>query len=1183
MFLRNIFLVLLALSNLLTVNTYSQEAKFDHLTIEDGISNSRVLCILQDSKGLLWFGTEDGLNKYDGYKVTVYKYDPNNPKSLSNDKIYALYEDNAGRLWIGTQGGLNLFNRKDSSFQNWKHSRNSTESLTSNTIVSISGEPDKNNSILWLGTIDGLNKFDYQKNKFSQFKINAGKSGTRFNNVVFTLFRSKNNKLWIGTQTGLALFDTLKEKYIDNIGQLKSIKKIINDMVISIYIDADEIWVGTFSNGLLKINTNNGSIKHFINDLSSPLNIIKNSISTIVKDKKDLLWIGTLNGTYRYDKNNNTLINHKTDTADIHSINNNSIRTIYQDQTGIIWFGTHNGINKYDYKKNNFLHYRKKLGTPNSLRNNDVRSIFQDKTGNLIIGTKKGLNILSQNNKKFSKYKKPLNSIKNSITYIYSRNNKYNNLWIGTDSGLKIFNTKTYNISTHRHKPKEPTSISDNHIKTIFIDSLQRIWIGTFNGLNKFNQKNNTFIHWKNDPNKLNSISHNDITSIIEVKNFLWIGTHKGLNKFDYNKNTFIHYKSEPNNDNSLSNNIVYTLINQRTIKNDTIWIGTDYGLSKMSINNNSDVNFKSYYKDNGLPNNKIYSILIDDQGFLWLSTNKGLSKFNPKTEVFKNYDRNDGLQSDQFSKAAFKNKDGKMFFGGPNGFNAFYPHKIKINNYLSKIILTDFKKFYKSYKFDKSISELSEIHLSYKDYIFSFEFASLDFTSPQKNKFAYKMTGLNNDWIYIGARHDISFTNLSPGNYTLYIKASNNDEIWNEKGISIKIFIHPPFWSTWWFRILVLFLLIAIIIGIYKIKTARMIKRNIELQKEINERKQIETELRKSEDSVRELKNKLEKENLYLQEEIKLGHNFGEIIGNSSKIKKVLSQVEKVAIKDSTILILGETGTGKELIARAVHNLSSRKDRPLVKVNCAALPATLIESELFGHEKGAFTGATTKRPGRFELADKGTLFLDEIGDLQLELQVKLLRILQEGEFERLGGTKTLKVDVRLIAATNQNLQKLIEEGKFREDLYYRLNVFPLQLPSLNQRKEDIPLLVNHFINKYSTKTGDKIKTVSKNIMEELQNYPWQGNIRELENIIERAMIISPKDQLKLGSWFVKAKQNQSGGKVTSLEDIQKNHILMVLEKTNWQIRGQYGAAKLLDVKPTTLEAKIKKLSLNRK
>jgi formate hydrogenlyase transcriptional activator len=331
----------------------------------------------------------------------------------------------------------------------------------------------------------------------------------------------------------------------------------------------------------------------------------------------------------------------------------------------------------------------------------------------------------------------------------------------------------------------------------------------------------------------------------------------------------------------------------------------------------------------------------------------------------------------------------------------------------------------------------------------------------------------------------------------------------------------------------------------------------------------------------------RLKAQNQYLQEEIKLNYNFEEIISKSVNFQKVLRQIEQVASTDATVLILGESGTGKELIARAVHHISNRNKRPLVKVNCATLPANLIESELFGHEKGAFTGAMERKIGRFELADGGTIFLDEIGELPVELQAKLLRVLQEGEFERLGNPKTMKVNVRVIAATNRNLQAAIEKKEFREDLFYRLNVFPVTCPPLRDRKEDIPLLVKHFCQKHEGKIGRKVIEIPHSVIDALVAYDWPGNIRELENIIERAMILSRGGVLEYGDWIpVQAMPAPGNGNAASssakLEDIERDHIIETLKKTGWKVSGDKGAAKILGLNATTLEAKMKKLGIKR-
>jgi transcriptional regulator with GAF, ATPase, and Fis domain len=349
----------------------------------------------------------------------------------------------------------------------------------------------------------------------------------------------------------------------------------------------------------------------------------------------------------------------------------------------------------------------------------------------------------------------------------------------------------------------------------------------------------------------------------------------------------------------------------------------------------------------------------------------------------------------------------------------------------------------------------------------------------------------------------------------------------------------------------------------------------------------------------------RLQEQNLYLQEEIKSVHNFEQIIGRSSALMEVLADLSRVAPTDASVLVTGETGTGKELIARAIHSTSKRKDKPLIKVNCAALPAGLVESELFGHEKGAFSGAIAKRLGRFELADGGTIFLDEIGELPAEAQVKLLRVLQEREFDRVGGAP-IRVDVRVIAATNRDLLKEVQGKRFREDLYYRLNVFPIRLPPLRERRDDIPLLVHYLVNKFALRIGKRLDGVGLQTMQRLQGYPWPGNIRELENVLERALILTTGPTLEVGSDLLpapakpgpaeeraqpevtdsasaRAAAPQSPGQpLQRLEAVERDYIVTVLQHTNWVITGPRGAATVLGLNPSTLRSRIKKLGISR-
>jgi transcriptional regulator with GAF, ATPase, and Fis domain len=401
----------------------------------------------------------------------------------------------------------------------------------------------------------------------------------------------------------------------------------------------------------------------------------------------------------------------------------------------------------------------------------------------------------------------------------------------------------------------------------------------------------------------------------------------------------------------------------------------------------------------------------------------------------------------------------------------------------------------------------------------------------------------------------------------------------WNIEGASLKIIITPPWWQTLWFRILSAVALVGLVVSAHRIRTASIKAHNRALEKEIVERQQAEASLRQAFAEIAQLKEQLQAENIYLQEEIKLEHNYDEIIGQSEALKYVLHRVEQVAAADTTVLLLGETGVGKELFARAIHNISPYRDRPLVKVNCAALPPHLIESELFGHEKGAFTGAVAKQIGRFELADGATIFLDEIGELPLELQPKLLRALQDGEFERLGNPKTIKVKARVIAATNRDLEDEVRAGRFRKDLYCRLSVYPISVPALRERRQDIPLLVRAFVQKFNKKLGKSLDTIPQKTMFTLQQYPWPGNVRELQNVIKRAVLTAHDTTLRIE---LPANLETTAKADKTLEEIEREHILKTLEATQWKIEGTDGAAARLALNPSTLRSRMNKLGIRR-
>ena len=1166
--------------------------KFDHITVDQGLSQNSVIAIIQDSKGFMWFGTQEGLNRYDGYSFKVFEHNPDDSTSLSDNYIFSLYESNGGDIWIGTSGGgLNKYNRMKENFTRYNYDPQDENTLSHDNVIVI--YEDKA-GILWVGTYYGLNKFDPKAEQFTRFYIDP--EFTEQNNIL-AIFEDSSGELWIGSRLGgLNKFDRDSGSWQRFLNDPSDPKSLSHNAVISIFEDSHgDFWVGTLGGGLNKFDKATGEFVRFVNIPGVPTSLSNNIVWTIYEDRSGTLWIGTAGGGLcEFDRENQEFIRHVNDPYDPNCLNNDIIQSIVEDNAGTLWIGTGGGgVNKLDRQKLKFFHYKINPSNSYSSGDNFIWSIEEHDSDAIWIGTQSGgLYLVDKQMKKIEHFiHEPSNPNSLSHNYVYSvLRDKSGIIWIGTNGGglnklmnpLNAYDGKNHIKFKHYfYDPTDSTSLGSNSVRQIFEASDGTIWIGTYGGgLNRFDRETETFTRYLADPNNPNGITSDYIFNIHEDRTgYLWIGTWDGgMLKFDNDTQIFTQYAQNPYDSTSLSHNRVGSFYEDKT---GFLWIGTDCGLSKFDKLTNS---FKRYTKKDGLPNNVIYGILPDDFGNLWISTNRGLSRFNPVTEEFKNFDVSDGLQSNEFNAGAhLKTEDGEMIFGGINGITIFHSNDILNNSYIPPVVLTAFKKYGKEIELEKSISEIDQITLSYQDNSFSFEFTALDYVNPRKNQYAYKLDGYDSDWILCGNSHSATYTRIPPGDYIFKVKGSNNDGIWNEGGTSVKIIIIPPFWQTLWFKTVLILIILTTVYSLYRMRISTIEKKKKELQERVTERTKAAEALQNALDEVERLKNRLQAENIYLQDEIRIVHNFENIITQNDSFKKVLRSVEQVAATDATVLILGESGTGKELLARAIHSISQRKERPLVKVNCSALPVNLIESELFGHEKGAFTGAISRKIGRFDLANEGTLFLDEIGDLPLEVQAKLLRVLQEGEFERLGSTSTIKVNVRIIAATNRDLEQGIKRGTFREDLFYRLNVFPIRVPPLREHKDDIPLLVQHFIKKYTQKIGSNILTVPQNVMNTLAEYHWPGNVRELENIIERAIILSPANKLILGDWFSRVNSLKRDVKFLTLEENEKQYIIKALNKTGWRISGEKGVARLLGINPKTLESRMKKLGITRK
>ena len=1185
-----------------------KQVKFDHYRVENGLSQNEVFCCFQDSHGFIWFGTGNGLSRFDGYEFKNYKHDPDDSSTINSGFIYSIVEDSKGCLWLTISGnGLSRFDPRTEKFHAFRSDDNDPGSISSNIVNALLYD---DHGHLWIGTAEGLDRLPPGSSEFIHYRNDPDNPNSLSQSSILSLYEDNTGSIWIGTsRTGVNQL-TVREKFRENPEFIRYLhspenpESLPGNSVQAIFEDQHgTLWFGT-ENGLSRFDRN---LKNFISYQTSPNpnSLSGNDITAINEDKNGILWIACkgsgLNSLQRSkDIYHPEIHRYIHNNKDPNSLSNEEISALCYDRSGALWIGTMgDGVDKIIPGGKGFQYY-KIDDTENRSRNNknNIISITEDSRGNLWIAESEG-NVYELNPQKEIIQKYVFNtSGKNDhsrkiITKILEDRDK--NLWFGTEEdGLIFLNPRTQEQREYTANPKVPDALGSNVINDICEDHNGNLWIGTvMGGLNFYNTSTGQFKRFWHNPDDSKTISSNFIYTLqMDRYGNLWIGTHVGgLNvlkteEMDSPSPVFIHYNRINGDLHSLSSDIVTAIFEDRA---GTIWVGTHGGgLNQFVPETNS---FVRYTIRDGLPDNIIYGILEDSNGNLWISTNRGISHFHPCSKSFTNYDQNEGLQGNEFNKgSAFKSQTGEMYFGGINGFNTFVPEKITIDPNPPQIAITDFQIFNTSIEIsknqeshdilNKSITFTDSLYLSYEDRVISFQCAALNYQCPGQNQYAYMLEGYDRDWHYSGDRRFFTYTNLPPGKYFLKIKTANSDNVWNKTPKSLFIYIAPPFWKTIWFKILVVAGFLMIAYSLHRIRVRSLNRKRQQLEIQMAEKSKSAKALADALAEVEKLKNRLEAEKTYLQDEIKLEHNFANIITRSDALKKILLQVEQVASTDSTVLITGESGTGKELISRAIHNISRRKDHTLVKVDCSALPPNLIESELFGHEKGAFTGAIAKKTGRFEIADGGTIFLDEIGELPLKLQTKLLRILQDNEFERIGGTKTISIDVRVLAATNRDLIREIEEGKFREDLYYRLNVFPIHMPPLRDRKEDIPLLTRSFVKKYGQKLGKNVQFIPQSVIDDLCKYNWPGNVRELENVIQRAIIVTQNDKLQLGDRLSKGTVQTDQGPVLSMDDMQKVHIIKALEVCQWRISGPKGAAKLLQMNAKTLYSRMIKLNI---
>jgi signal transduction histidine kinase/CheY-like chemotaxis protein/ligand-binding sensor domain-containing protein len=825
-------------------NTFAQRNNlhFEHITPAEGLSHSYVTAIHQDKYGFMWFGTQDGLNKYDGYTFTVYKTIPGQEKSLSNNFISDIIEDKDGNLWIATWGGgINKFDRVKEEFTQYRNN-NQPGDISSNLINCVTFSSDGR---LWIGTQEGgLNYFDEKTNRFVLYTAQKSNPHALSDNDVTDVVEDESKNLWISTYGGgLHLFDP-KTGIFKQFRNDKKGRTLGSDVLQKMFLDSKKkLWIGT-DKGFDVINLHTREVVVIPNARNL---IPMQGIVTFTEDKNGNIWMGSdADGFSILNPATNSAKHYRQSGGNSKALNDNSIYTVFADRKGNVWLGTFNeGLNFVSCDAGLFNSYQHIAGK-NSLSSDRVLSVFEDSEKNIWIGTDgEGLNMLHPATGKFTTFRHDPNNKNsicgNNITCVFEDSRK--NLWIGTwGKGITVWNRETNSYRHFKSDRNDTSALIANNIWTIFEDSQNQIWIGTYGfGLDLYDPSTGKFKHHTHDKDNPASIGTNNIIFLYEDKNKdLWVATDGGgLCRRNKGTNDFTNYIFDAHR-NSISNNSVNSIYEDES---GNFWLATDGGLNYWDRKKN---NFTVYRTTEGLPHNATIGILPDDRGNLWISTLNGISKFNIATKKFQNFGSTDGLQSNQFGYSFCKSSSGLMFFGGKNGLNSFNPDSIRTISYDPPLFITGFQVFNKKVPiasaFQESplashINHCDKITLSYKQSVFSFEFASLNFTKSEKKQYAYKLEGFDDNWNFIGTKNTATYTNLDPGTYTFVVKGMDNDGNWSASTASIQVVIRPPFWLTWWFKVAAVLFCVAIVLLVIRVRMTNITAQKKKLEQLVKER----------------------------------------------------------------------------------------------------------------------------------------------------------------------------------------------------------------------------------------------------------------------------------------------------------------------------------------------------------
>ncbi len=794
-----------------------QPMYFRHLTLQDGLSQNTITFIMQDSRGFIWLGSENGLNRYDGHKFLHYHRDRNDPRSLAGDFIWSIAEDQDSNLWLATdKGGVAHWDRRSDTFKNFRHDPNDVNSLSSNSVRSlIVGKEGR----IWIGSIDGgLNILDPSSGRIERYTHDPNDESSLSSNAVYTILQDRAGSIWVGTDAGLNLFKQRSRSFLRYQNKPNNPQSLSNDRVRSVYEDHEgALWVGTFGGGLNRLNRLSGRFTQYLADPNNPQALSDGHVRVVFEDDAQRLWVGTADGLNLLDRSTMTVQRFVNDHTQ-QSLSDSYIMSLYQDRGGLMWVGTRSGgVNVWNPRSWSLGHY-----TADWLRDTNVTA-FAAYDEQLWVGTyDHGLMLLEHGVEKIHYHAEELGDDRVMSLLLDGQQG----LWIGTMAGgLNRLNLSTGEIVNYRHDPEDLDGLRSDGVMSLMQDRQDNIWIGLFGGgISRYNVSKNAFENFSVDDG-LSSASATTIAQ--DLQGYIWVGTDAGLNRLQPETGEILQYRYDPEDPFSLSADTIYAL---HVDVAGTLWVGTaGGGLNRLDHVDGNTASFTGFSQAEGLPSNVVYGIRSDVQGQLWVATNNGLARFNPATGDVKQFHRAHGLQGEEFNFGAHHTSEwGILYFGGAYGFNAIVPTRLQENDHVPAIVLTGLESMNQPLSTAVPYADLTALNVGYKSSALTFEFAALDYTAPEQNRFSFFLEGFDLQWSPPSTVTRATYTNLDPGNYVFRVKGANSDGVWNDEGLSIAINVTPAPWRTSW-AYCVYALIFTVIVGLFV--RAQQLKRRREMQ----------------------------------------------------------------------------------------------------------------------------------------------------------------------------------------------------------------------------------------------------------------------------------------------------------------------------------------------------------------